>query len=63
MQPSITIEVTPDGKIKIEGIGFTGKACDEKMAAFEKELGKVEDRKNSPEYYATVSTQQKLSSR
>lgn len=58
---SIEIKVDTDGKILIEGVGFTGKECDAKMAAFEKELGSVTARRNSPEYLqpAKANNQQK----
>lgn len=57
---SIQIQIAPDGKVTIEGKGFVGKACDEKMKAFEEQLGVVTDRKNSPEYSKTVTTTQKV---
>lgn len=52
---SITIQIDPDGKVKLEGVGFHGKECDEKMAAFERELGSVTKRVNSPTYHQPVS--------
>lgn len=55
MKKQITIIVDPEGKVKLEGQGFQGKECDAKMAAFEKELGSVTARRNSPEYHQPVS--------
>ncbi len=49
----IIIDFPPDGEVKMEGKGFQGKSCDEAMAAFEKALGVVTDRKNKPEYFRT----------
>jgi hypothetical protein len=46
----IVIDFLPDGKVSMEGKGFTGKSCDEAMGAFEKALGMVTDRKNKPDY-------------
>lgn len=57
---TITIDVTPEGKIQIEGKGFTGKECDQKMKAFEDGLGSVKDKKLKPEYHRTVTTTQKV---
>lgn len=59
----ITIEVAPDGTVKLEGVGFQGKECDAKMKAFEDALGKVEKRTDLPSYHATVTTTQNLSSK
>lgn len=56
----ITITVDPTGKVTLEGKGFVGRECDKKMEEFEKQLGAVTDRKNSPEYSKTVTTQQKV---
>lgn len=60
MKPSIIIDVTPDGKIQMEGKEFTGKACDEKMRIFEEQLGTVKARTNKPEYFRTVAATQKV---
>ena len=49
----IIIDFLPDGEVKMEGSGFQGKSCDEAMAAFEKALGVVTNRKNKPDYFRT----------
>ena len=49
----IIIDIMADGEVKMEGNGFQGKSCDEAMAAFEKALGVVTDRKNKPDYFRT----------
>jgi hypothetical protein len=49
----IIIDFLPDGEVKMEGNGFQGKSCNEAMAAFEKALGMVTDRKNKSEYFRT----------
>jgi len=49
----IIIDILPDGEVKMEGNGYQGKSCDEAMAAFEKALGVVTNRKNKPDYFRT----------
>lgn len=60
MIKTIEIQIDKDGKITIEGKGFTGRECDKKMEEFEKQLGSVKARTNKPEYSATVATTQKV---
>lgn len=55
MKKQITITVDPEGKVKLEGVGFQGKECNAKMAAFEREMGSVTKRVNSPTYHQPVS--------
>lgn len=51
----IIITVDKEGKATVEGVGFTGRTCDEKMAAFEKGLGTTTSKKLKPEYSQAVS--------
>lgn len=53
---TITITVDQDGNAKIEGDGFKGRECDEKMKAFEQEMGSVKKQQLKPEYHQTNNT-------
>lgn len=57
----IQITVDTEGKVQVEGVGFTGTSCDAKMKAFEDGLGSVKKRVNKPEYLqsATATVKQK----
>lgn len=37
--PTINVDISPEGDIKIDAIGFTGKACEEATRALEQALG------------------------
>jgi len=54
-QLKIVATIGKDGKVVLEGKNFAGKACDKAMADFEEALGKVEDRKEKPEYNQIVN--------
>ena len=49
--PEIEITFDDNGEVSMEGIGFTGKTCDQEMGAIEKALGTVTKRKNKTEYF------------
>ena len=54
----IIIEVSPEGELKIEAVGFKGAACVKATEAFEKALGVVKSKTKKPEYYSqTTNTQ------
>jgi hypothetical protein len=60
---TIKVEIDPTGKVILEGKGFQGTECDSKMKAFESALGKVEQRKELPEYHQGLvihTAQQKI---
>ena len=47
----ITITIDENGAIEMEGHGFKGKACQEKMEALIKSLGVTVSSKKKPEFY------------
>ena len=58
----IIIDVTPEGAVKIEAIGFKGQACEAATKAVEEALGFVASRKRKPEFQQSALTvgQQKV---
>jgi hypothetical protein len=54
---SIVIEVSPQGEVKIEAVGFKGNACEKATKAIEDALGKVEKRTLKPEHRETTGVQ------
>lgn len=52
----IIIEIDDDGNFDLEGLGFTGTACDAAMKQFE-DMGVVNSRTNKPEYDASGKRQ------
>jgi len=44
---------------KIEGIGFSGGACDKALKPFEDALGKKKKETHKPEYFEKVTEKQK----
>ena len=54
MNKQITVEVAPDGSIKIEGHGFSGPSCEKATRFLEEALGTVTQRKRKPEYSIQV---------
>lgn len=59
MQKEIIVDITPDGKVKIEAVGYSGNACEKATAAIEAALGVVKSRKRKPEYQQKQVTGQK----
>ena len=55
MDKRIEILVKPDGKVKIEAIGYSGPACEEATKMIEDALGVVEDREHKPEYWQSTT--------
>lgn len=49
----ITIDIAPDGSVKVEGHGFVGDSCKAETADIEKALGAVEKTTKKPEYHRT----------
>lgn len=47
---SITVDVAPDGSVKIEGHGFVGPECEKATAFLEEALGTVTKRVHKREY-------------
>ena len=50
----IEIEVSPDGEVKIEAIGFEGNLCDIEISKLTRLLGGEQDAKKKPEYYIRI---------
>ena len=57
MEKSIVITFDELGGIEIEGNGFKGKACEEKMQSFIDALGVPISSIKKPEYYQEDKTQ------
>jgi hypothetical protein len=53
---SVTITVSPSGKVTIDAAGFKGKSCSSATAEIELVLGGHGASKKKPEYYAPDST-------
>jgi len=51
------VTVDPDGNIKIDAVGFKGKAC-QITKVIEEALGTVKSDTKKPEYFQTISTSQ-----
>jgi len=58
----IIIEVTPEGEVKIEAVGFKGHACEAATKAIEEARGVVSSRMRKPEFQQSALTagQQKV---
>jgi hypothetical protein len=57
---SITVEVSPEGEVKIEAAGFRGNSCEKATAALEQAMGLPGKRKHKPEYHAQEGVTQKV---
>jgi hypothetical protein len=54
----VILEVSADGEVTIEAVGFKGPACEKATKALEESLGTVKSRKKKPEYHqAQVNVQ------
>lgn len=53
---TITVQIDPQGQVKIEATGFVGNACEKATAEIEKALGLPSAKKKKPEYYATQTS-------
>ncbi|MDR1282412.1 MAG: DUF2997 domain-containing protein [Opitutaceae bacterium] len=53
---SITVDIDPQGQVKIETSGFTGSACEKATAEIEKALGQKTSSKRKAEYYKAGNT-------
>lgn len=52
---TITVEITPEGDVQIDAIGFKGNACEAATRAIEDALGVPAKRKKKPEYLASTT--------
>lgn len=51
---TITFEVSPQGKIRVEADGFQGPECEEEIRKLIQNLGTVTSVEAKPEYYNSV---------
>jgi hypothetical protein len=51
-QRAIEVVVTPDGRVQIEAVGFSGPDCEKATAFLEQALGNAGPRHRKIEYYA-----------
>lgn len=56
---SIVVEISPDGGLKIEAVGFKGNACEKATAALEKAMGLPGKKTKKPEYNVQETLSQK----
>ena len=47
----ITVDITPDGAVSIDAVGFSGADCEQATRFLEKALGQVSRRAKKPEYW------------
>ena len=58
---SIDIDISPDGTVKIEAIGYKGNACEAATKEIEAILGgQIKSKVRKPEFYQTVAATQKV---
>lgn len=58
---TITVDIDPQGQIKIETSGFKGNACEKATAEIQKALGTTTVSKKKAEYFAQpVTVTQKI---
>lgn len=60
MEKQVIIQVSPDGEVKIEAVGFRGTACEQATRALETAMGKVGKRSRKPEYHQQQAQQAKV---
>lgn len=61
--PTIIVELFENGEVMIQGKGFEGPECEVYTEELERELGVVEKRKRTPEFYAQNKSVQREVSR
>lgn len=58
---TLNVVIAEDGSVKIDALGFKGKACEKMTAELAKALGTPGESKKKPEYWqAEVKQQQKV---
>jgi hypothetical protein len=55
MAKQINVDITPEGVICIDIVGYSGADCESATAFIEIELGVVKTRRRKPEYYLPQS--------
>lgn len=56
----IIVEVSPDGEVKIEAVGYRGQSCAKATEALEKAMGLPGKSVKKKEYFQTESSAQKV---
>ena len=51
--PKIIIRVRRDGSVDLQAQGYVGRSCEEATRFLEEQLGQLQSRKHTPEYYLT----------
>ena len=59
MDKQVIIQVSPDGEVKIDAVGFKGNACTKATAALIKAMGQVTSNTPKPEMYQQQTQEQK----
>ena len=54
MTEEITVDISPEGVVKMDAKGFKGKGCEVLMSEIENALGKVAKVNLKPEYHEKV---------
>lgn len=63
MTRQVIVEITPDGEVQIDAVGFKGTACEKATAEIIKALGFPVSKKKKPEFYAIeTKTEQRIKS-
>lgn len=58
---SIVVEVSPEGEVKIEAVGYKGQSCSLATKALEKALGLSGKSTKKPEWHQSEVAAQKVS--
>lgn len=60
-QPTVTVDISPAGTVKIDAVGFKGGACAKATEAIEIAIGGAGAKKKTkkPEFFAAPGTQNK----
>jgi hypothetical protein len=56
---TVIVEVTPEGEVKVEAVGFKGQGCEKATKAIEEAMGISGKRIKKPEYDAKEVTTQR----
>jgi hypothetical protein len=59
----IIVDVSPEGNVKIDAVGYEGKACEQATKALEEALGVVTQKTKKPEYHREVRQQNQAKAR
>lgn len=57
---TIEVIVHPDGRLKIDALGFQGADCEKASAFLEKALGRTKGKERKPEFHRQAQRQQQV---